>query len=166
MDTLPHDIIERILQMREIYIVIRSHPSAWSILGFFCTLCEAQDKIISYALSNDIDERLYDPTQRFRLYRLEKTWIDKWQTTIGVDDYSIEVWKPNNENPSQTIYFNLDVYIKKYIIENQLKTDDIFQLFKQWKESPPLEELYQCFSPELRRACPIVECNDWYGFKA
>ena len=168
MDNFPQDIIERILHMREIYIVIRSKPcyelSTWNILGFYNTLKEAQEKIVTFVLAKYIDKTLYDPTKRFWQTQPSKNiWIDRWQNTIGIDDYSIEIWKPSVEHPSQTIYFNIDVYIKTYIIENRLSSDAVMHLFEKWKESPHLEELYSCFSPEQCRTCPKVDCKDWYG---
>ena len=67
--SLPDDIIEKILQMRDIYIVIKYEPyyelSTWNVLSIFNNLKDAQYKIIDYVIKNDINEKLFNPQKRF-----------------------------------------------------------------------------------------------------
>lgn len=172
--SLPDEIIEKILQMREIYIAIKHIPcyelSTWDIIGIFNTFKEAQISIIDYVVKEDIDETLYNPKQRFYLHKyglLEEKgrWEDKWQNTIGVSEYRIEIWTPNVDNkPSNTFYFHIDNYIKNHIIEKQLNNDHIKELIESWRKSPNYAEMFQLFSQEKSKIqCPHIEHDKWYG---
>lgn len=171
--SLPDDIIERILQMRDIYIAIKYNPcyefSTWDIIGIFNNLKDAQMNIINYVIKKDIDESLYNPKNRFYLNKYgfleeKERWVDKWQNTIGVSDYRIEVWTPNLNKPSNTFHFNFDNYVKNHIIEQKLNTDQVKEQIDSWRKSPNYIEFIKLFSQEKSRIkCPHIERESWYA---
>lgn len=171
--TLPNDIVEHILLMRDIFIVTKYTPyweiSTWDILGIYNTLHEAQDKIIDYVIKEDIRECIYNPSKRFKLQSYgfledKKLWIDIWQNKIGVSEYTIEIWYPNSEKPSKKIYFNFDAYIKRHIAEEKLHDDDVVKLIQNWKQSKFVEGFRSCFSEEKDIRCEIIDKEKWYEY--
>ncbi len=171
---LPSDLIEKILMLREIFIVVKHDPcyefSTWNIIGVFNSIDDAKYKIINHVFtSNIINKNFYKPTRRFRKRRYgfleDKMQIfDDWQSTIGVDDYSIECWSPNKNNVSNKIYFNLDNYIKTYISEMKLSDIDCENLFIEWEKNIPYSKLIECFSDSKVKSFPKIEEKDWYAF--
>lgn len=168
--SLPNDLIEHILLMRDIFIVTKYEPcwemSTWNILGIFNTLHESQNKIIDYVIKEDIRECTYIPSKRFKLQSYgflgKKMWIDTWQNIIGVYEYTIEIWCPNSEKPSKKIYFNFDAYIKRHIAEEKLDDDDVVKLIQNWKESKFIEGFRSYFSEEKDTKCEIIDKDEWY----
>ncbi len=170
--SLPNDIIEKILLMKEIYIVIRYDPcyefSTWNILGIFNNLKDAQHKIIDYFLEKNINEKLYDPTKRFELrkrgiFEEQEYWSDSWEYTIGVSDYRIETWRPNEEKSINTLNFNIDSYIKNHIIKEKLSSEQVTDLFNSWRQSKDYEKFIELFSDKKDINCAKINKEDWYA---
>jgi hypothetical protein len=169
---VPNDVIETILLMRDIYIAIRHEPcyefSEWNIVGIFHTLKEAKDRVIAHACTNSINCTVYDPSKRFQLkshgfLEERKTWEDTWQYTLGVSNYRIEVWKPASKQPDETLFFNLDAFIKRKISHERLSAYDVKELCRQWKEMPPHEDFAVCFSARQDNSCQKIDRKEWYG---
>ncbi len=173
---LPSDIIEKILLMRDLFIVIKHEPcyelSTWNIIGVFNSLHDAKYKIINHVfISNNINKNFYNPTKRFKLRRYglfedKKEWCDEWQHTIGVDNYNIECWSVNKDDASNKIYFNLDNYIKTYISEKKITDIECEKLFIEWEKNIPYDILMECFSDSKVKSIPKIEAKDWYAFNS
>lgn len=147
---LPNEIIENILLKRELYILIQHHPEYDNCFtmnfGIFGILRQAKINLIKHALSK-INAFEYAPENRY----IQASWgnsniIDSWTRSTICDRFFIEIWKQNIVAVPKVINFHFDCFFKKYIIENDLKTEDqIENTLTSWKENIP-EILFTLFN--------------------
>lgn len=155
--TIPNDIIENILQRRDVYILNYYEPtfdtSKWKCLGVYNTKLTAMKVAARIALESIESFNLYDPAKRFYQkelpYSEEKIWEDRWLYSIGICVYTVETRRLDTEGtPSETLYFNFDVFMKRFIVEHNLMSRDARLLLHSWKNDPPYELLLDLFSKE------------------
>lgn len=155
--SLPDDIIETILRKRDVYVLNYHEPnfdmSRWKCLGVYNAQEAAKRAAVRIGLESIDSFNLYDPAKRFYErtipYTAEKTWVDRWQHTIGMCIYTVETRRLDSEgSPSETLYFNFDAFFKRYIIEHDLRPSEARALLVSWKLDPPYEILLSLFSAE------------------
>lgn len=142
LQNLPNEIIENILLKRELYILIQHHPEYDTCFtmnfGIFNVLHQAKINLIKHALSK-INAFEYIPENRY----IQASWrngniIDSWTRSTICDRFFIEIWKQNIVAVPKVINFHFDSFFKRYIIENDLKTEkQIENTLIAWKENVP-----------------------------
>ena len=148
---LPDDIIEKILVMREVYIVMK----CGNCMGIYGIEKDAKKCIISQVLKNElVDFEHYDPMKRYHLdedyprnEEFPEKWEDIWTSYNGISNFKIETWKQNDPNGRlNESYFNFDEYLKSYIVNNDLTSTETKDLIIDWKQNPPYETFSELFS--------------------
>ena len=143
MASLPQDLIDEILKNRPVYLVVHHVPcydlSETTTRGIYFNYEHAIRCVLKYAFGN-LTFNHYDPKKRFyerQSYSYYATstdmeWVDEWNRYIGIDDFRIEEWKPE-VGLVATKWFNFDDWIKQRIITEELSSDYVKHLLKQWK---------------------------------
>jgi hypothetical protein len=156
MMQLPDDIIE---SLRDVYVLNYYEPnfdmSRWRCLGVFNSVLAAKKAASRIGLKSIDNFNLYDPAKRYypRPNRCSdegaKTWVDRWALEMGMSVYTIETHRLDSEDqPSETLHFNFDAYIKRHFVDSGLGSRDARELLVSWKRDPPFDILLGLFSTE------------------
>lgn len=139
MSTLPPDIIEKILFMRNVFVVMKERNTIEynkvKCLGIYNNLDDAKQCVIDNCLECDlVDFENYDPRKRFQKYSTiysEKIyWSDRWISYTGFAKYFIEEWNLNKQDGlQQSLYFAIDLYIKNKIINELISVENTKEFF-------------------------------------
>jgi hypothetical protein len=149
--SLPDDIIEDILKRRDVYVLNFYEPnfdmSRWKCLGVFNTELAAKRAAARIGLRSIDNFNMYDPAKRYchrpRGFSDEKTWVDRWAQELGMCVYTIETRRLDDERmlPQETLYFNLDAYLKRLIVDRGLSSRETKELLVSWKNDPPYDDV-------------------------
>jgi len=164
--SLPDDIIENILQRRDVYVVNYYEPnydcSRWKCLGVYNTKDAAKRTAARIALESIDTFNVYDPAKRYyhreKAYSDEKVWEDRWVHTLGMCIYTVETRRLDSEEiPSETLYFNFDAFFKRMLADNGTSSSQARNMLMLWKLEPPYALLMELFGPEEDRYRPLKQ---------
>ncbi len=111
------------------HVKIEYQKTEYETVGLFKCIEKAFEKIYEEALTKmDVNEtyKHYYPNKRFLCIENNPVYyIDRWKKHSGLASYSINEWQidTNGGKSKQKWYLNLDIMIKKHIIDNKLLTN-------------------------------------------
>ena len=138
--------------------------SEWKCLGVFSTPLSAKKVAIKTAFKSIDNFNVYDPAKRFFLEE-NNLWSDRWKYTLGIGVYSVEIRDIDSEDqkPIETLYLNLDTYIKKYIINNNLTSEETRITLRKWKNDALSAEFVNLFSTQKEHFMESDDVREKYG---